>query len=218
MIQLYLNREEDTLRLALVLARVAYADQVLAMIGDLGSGKSFLTRALAHALGVKEDVSSPTFTIMRDYALPEESVTDGSEEKGIIHSGPQRLSRPQRLYHIDAYRLRGASDFVDQGFAELMDAGGLMVIEWANLIEAALPERAWRMHFVVEDADEKNEAKEAGETADFLAWLQSDLAKEDRRRRKLTFSCPNEDERLLREILDEEAWPYEEIFDEDFGL
>lgn len=105
--------EDFGLRLAATLG----AGDVIALIGDLGTGKTTLTKYIARGLGVTETITSPTFTIVSEY-----------------HSG--RLA----LYHFDAYRLQGAEDAFDAGIEEYFCRGGVCVIEWADRIAELLPE------------------------------------------------------------------------------
>jgi tRNA threonylcarbamoyladenosine biosynthesis protein TsaE len=89
---------------------------VLLLIGDLGTGKTTFTQALAAALGIDEPVTSPTFTIMRHYVTRDQHT----------------------LLHIDAYRLRGPAELSDLGIDELLDDGAMAVIEWGDIVAAAV--------------------------------------------------------------------------------
>jgi tRNA threonylcarbamoyladenosine biosynthesis protein TsaE len=97
------------------IARRLKAGSVLALRGGLGAGKTCLVKGIARGLGVKEIVTSPTYTIVSEYegALP--------------------------LYHIDAYRLLGDEDFENCGAAELLAADGVSVIEWSERL-SSLPD------------------------------------------------------------------------------
>ncbi|MDO4553011.1 MAG: tRNA (adenosine(37)-N6)-threonylcarbamoyltransferase complex ATPase subunit type 1 TsaE [Bacillota bacterium] len=99
------------------------AGDIVALSGDLGTGKTTLTQAIAQGLGVKEPVTSPTFAIIKEY-----------------HSG--RLP----LYHLDVYRISGPEDMYELGYEEYFFGGGVCVVEWAELIEELLPESALRIH------------------------------------------------------------------------
>lgn len=111
-----LDSEDATRTLGLEIADALEPGDVVALIGDLGTGKTALTKYIAEGLGVKEEVSSPTFTIIREYK-----------------SG--RLP----LYHFDVYRLGSGEDLLDTGAEELIDGDGACVIEWADIVADALP-------------------------------------------------------------------------------
>lgn len=116
---IHLGSEEETKIFAEELARTLSPGDTVALIGDLGTGKTTLTKYIASALGVTETVTSPTFNIVREY-----------------RSG--RLP----LFHFDVYRIEDADEMYEIGFEEYLYAGGVCVIEWADLIEDLLPEDA----------------------------------------------------------------------------
>ncbi len=120
-----LQNEEDMRTLGLALGKEAQPGDVLALMGDLGAGKTTLTRYIAQGLGITERIQSPTFTIMRMY-----------------HSG--RLP----LYHFDVYRLEGEEDLDELDAEEYFYGEGLCVVEWADLIEGALPENSKIIHLL----------------------------------------------------------------------
>ena len=100
----------------LELARQLRAGDVVALIGDLGSGKTTLTKYIAEGLGICEPVTSPTFTIIQEY------------EGGRLP-----------LYHFDVYRLSGEADLEALGYEEYFYGDGVTVVEWADKISGALP-------------------------------------------------------------------------------
>jgi len=114
-----LKNLNDTEALGLKLAAELEPGDVLALTGDLGAGKTTLTRSIARGLGVKGAISSPTFTIVHEY-------DDG------------RLP----LYHFDVYRVSDSDELFELGFEDYLDGKGVCVIEWADLLEEGLlPER-----------------------------------------------------------------------------
>lgn len=113
---LILNNEDDTRRLGLDIAASCEPGDIIALIGDLGTGKTSLTKYIAEGLGIKEDVISPTFTIVREY-----------------RSG--RLP----LFHFDVYRLSGGDELIDSGAGEYLYGDGVCVIEWADIVADVLP-------------------------------------------------------------------------------
>lgn len=92
---------------------------MIAFRGGLGAGKTTIAKGIARGLGIDDEVTSPTYTIISEY-------------EGRIG-----------LHHIDAYRLAGVSDFEEIGGPELLaDRGALSIIEWSELIEEAIPSGA----------------------------------------------------------------------------
>ena len=103
-----------TEQLGIALGKCLFPHSVLTLTGDLGAGKTTLTKSIAKGLGIKQIVNSPTFTILKIY------------ESGRLP-----------LYHFDAYRLEDAEE--DLGFEEYIDGDGVCVIEWPMYIEDLLP-------------------------------------------------------------------------------
>lgn len=114
------NSVEETRSLGACIGEACRGGEVLALIGDLGAGKTLLAKGLAAGLGVDrpDSVTSPTFVIINEY--------------------PGRL----RLVHIDAYRLGGADDLEALGVAEMMNPGGVVAIEWAGRVAECIPPEA----------------------------------------------------------------------------
>lgn len=111
----WISRSElETMDFASALSEKLHAGDVLALEGDLGAGKTAFTKGLAKGLGVKRNVNSPTFTIIKEYMgrLP--------------------------LYHMDVYRVSEEEE--DLGFDEYFEGEGVTVVEWAHLIQEQLPQ------------------------------------------------------------------------------
>ena len=108
--------EADTYALGVKIGQEAKAGDVYTLIGDLGVGKTALTKGIAVGLGILEPISSPTFTIVQVY------------EEGRLP-----------FYHFDVYRI-GCIDEMDEiGYEDYIYGEGVSLIEWANLIEEILP-------------------------------------------------------------------------------
>lgn len=114
-IDIITNSEETTKEIASSLATYVKPGDVITLEGDLGSGKTTFTKGLAAGLGVKRNVTSPTFTIIKEY-------------NGRIP-----------LYHMDVYRLEHSDE--DIGFTEYFDGDGVTVVEWAKFIEDFMPNK-----------------------------------------------------------------------------
>jgi tRNA threonylcarbamoyladenosine biosynthesis protein TsaE len=109
------NDTNETIRIAKRLAELLDKSDVITLEGDLGAGKTTFTKGLALGLGIKRNVNSPTFTIIKEYK-------DGR----------------MPLYHMDVYRVEDAEE--DLGFDEYFHGDGITVVEWAHLIEDQLPD------------------------------------------------------------------------------
>ena len=115
--RLLLTTEEETKRLGAALGACLRPGDAVLLEGEMGAGKSVLTRAAARALGVTGPVPSPTFTILN------------------IHEG-----RSLRLYHFDLYRLEGEDALYEMGLDEYMPADdGASLIEWPQMAAEAMP-------------------------------------------------------------------------------
>ena len=118
-----IKSEEDTRKFGLELAETAKPGDIIALIGDLGTGKTALTRYIAEGLGITTTISSPTFTIVKEY-----------------NSGRMPL------YHFDVYRLNDGDELLDIGAEDYLYGKGLCVIEWADIVEDVLPENRLTLH------------------------------------------------------------------------
>ena len=115
--KIIINNEEDTRAFGLKLAQKLEKGNVVALIGDLGTGKTTLTKSIAVGLGITEMITSPTFTIVQEY--PE-----------------GRLP----MYHFDVYRINDIEEMYELGYEEYFFGQGVCVIEWADLIMDIIPE------------------------------------------------------------------------------
>ncbi len=107
-------------------ARLRVGDTVL-LYGDLGAGKSELTRGIAEGLGISGPIASPSFTILNVY------------EDGRIP-----------LYHFDWYRLEDAEELFEMGMDEYLCGDGIAVVEWPERCPEAIPQRHLRVHITPE--------------------------------------------------------------------
>ncbi|WP_432353166.1 tRNA (adenosine(37)-N6)-threonylcarbamoyltransferase complex ATPase subunit type 1 TsaE [Sporosarcina sp. A2] len=112
--QIHVTSLEETVRLAHQLAKLLTPPDVVTLEGDLGAGKTTFTQALAKGLGVERTVSSPTFTIIKQY--------EGTYP----------------LNHLDVYRLENSEE--DLGWDELFYGEAISIVEWAQYIEQDLPQ------------------------------------------------------------------------------
>lgn len=124
------SSEKDTFDLGKKLGADAKPGQIVCIDGDLGVGKTVFTKGFAEGLGVKDDVVSPTFTIIQEY-------TDGNIP----------------MYHFDVYRIGHPDEMYDIGYEEYFYGDGVCLIEWSSRIEELLPEES--IHINIEKDLEK---------------------------------------------------------------
>lgn len=123
------NSDLETIELAQNFESEKFPNMIICLNGELGSGKTMFTKGIANALGIKENITSPTFNIIKEY--------DGE------------LS----LYHMDVYRLDGNTDGV--GIEEYFSKGGVVIIEWADTISDILPDERLDIYFKVSSENKR---------------------------------------------------------------
>ena len=121
------NSPAETEALGAAVAKTLKSGDVVALYGGLGMGKTVFVRGLAAGMGLKAEVSSPTFALVHEYG-----------------------GHPP-LVHFDMYRVSGWDDLYSTGFFDYLDSGAILVVEWSENIEAALPENTVRVHFSLLD-------------------------------------------------------------------
>ena len=107
--------EGETIELAQNIESEKFPKMVICLMGDLGTGKTVFTKGFAKAMEIDEEITSPTFNIIKEYTTGE-----------------------LPLYHMDVYRIDGKVD--ELGIEEYFTKGGVTIIEWADMIEDYLPE------------------------------------------------------------------------------
>jgi len=135
LIEIISNSSKETKKVGVALALTLEKEPInlkqaviIALEGDLGSGKTTFIQGLAQGLKVKENVLSPTFVIQKDFSLP--------------------LKNYKNLYHIDAYRLKNPNELLELGFKDLINnSENLIVIEWADKVKKILPKNILMIEF-----------------------------------------------------------------------
>ena len=115
--------EEETRSLGHRIAGRLQRGDVVALYGDLGAGKTVLTKGIGSALGIGQDlITSPTFTLLNEYTSAE-----------------------MPLFHFDAYRIEAPEEFYDLGYEDYFFGDGVCIVEWAGKVELLLPGDAVRL-------------------------------------------------------------------------
>jgi tRNA threonylcarbamoyladenosine biosynthesis protein TsaE len=122
---------DQTRLLAGALARLCAPGDVLLLVGDLGAGKTTFAQGFGAGLGVPDPVTSPTFTLVRQYPVPPPA-------SGTGHGGGPVRS----LVHADLYRLDHLHEIVDLGLGELVEDGAVALVEWGEAAGPVLGDRA----------------------------------------------------------------------------
>lgn len=124
------STSQETEQLGVSIAQALQGNEVIAYFGGLGMGKTTLTRGIANGLNTTDDVSSPTFALVNEYKAK------------------------FNIYHFDMYRIKSWDDLYSTGFFDYLD-NGILIVEWSENIEAALPDNTVRI--VISKGDTDNE-------------------------------------------------------------
>ena len=117
MLTFYTSSAEETIELGKKIGSLLQKGDVIALQGTLAAGKTTITKGIALALGIEEEITSPTFCLISEYygKMP--------------------------LYHMDVYRLEGTEDFINLGTDDMIYGDGVCLIEWSEKIMDELPEK-----------------------------------------------------------------------------
>lgn len=130
MMQIKINGLEETKEFGIKLGKLLNSGDILCLNGDLGAGKTTLTKSIGIGLGVTDYITSPTFALINEY-------------EGRVP-----------VYHFDVYRLENVEDLYDLGFDDYFYGKGVCIIEWADKIEKLLPEE--RIVLDIEKGEDEN--------------------------------------------------------------
>jgi len=134
MLTLTSNSPDQTQKIAEKLAQLLKGGAVLCFYGNLGSGKTTFIQGLAKGLGIKENITSPTFVLLKQYRIKK---TKKQKNKKTCRSA---LHAPKNFYHLDCYRLSSVNEALDLGIEEIWDdPSNIIAIEWAEKINDILP-------------------------------------------------------------------------------
>ena len=124
-IQIQVNSADQTLKLGEIIGKSLKPGSIIALVGELGAGKSVLVKGIAKGLDVEEEPNSPTFVIMNCY--------DG------------RLP----LFHFDLYRVVDEDELIEMGYEEFFFGKGVAAVEWADRVPGIFPEEAIEIEIAI---------------------------------------------------------------------
>lgn len=134
----------QTQRLGMRLGELLHGGELILLDGQLGTGKTTFTQGLARGMGITEIVSSPTFTLLKEYqGQPVPIMESGQNTLPSQPSSQQHIGPP--LYHFDLYRLEDPEEIIDLGFEDYFYSSGSCVIEWADKADLLWPEEHLRI-------------------------------------------------------------------------
>ena len=127
LLELRARTAEETREVGEAMSASLRARDAVVLTGELGAGKTTFVQGVARGLGIEDQVSSPTFTLVKEY-------------RGILD-----------IAHVDVYRLERVQDVVDLGLDELGDGEGVLLVEWGDAVEDLLPDERLRVELTTED-------------------------------------------------------------------
>ncbi|MGB3728006.1 MAG: tRNA (adenosine(37)-N6)-threonylcarbamoyltransferase complex ATPase subunit type 1 TsaE [Thermodesulfobacteriota bacterium] len=127
-LELQLNSSNETLKLGEIIGKSLNPGSIIALVGDLGAGKTVLVKGIAKGLGVQEEPNSPTFVIMNSY-------------EGRIP-----------LYHFDLYRLSDEEELLGIGYDEYFFGNGVAAVEWADRVQEIFPDHTLRIEISIPES------------------------------------------------------------------
>jgi tRNA threonylcarbamoyladenosine biosynthesis protein TsaE len=131
-LELQLNSSDETLKLGEIIGKSLNPGSIIALVGDLGAGKTVLVKGIAKGLGVDEEPNSPTFVIMNSY-------------EGRIP-----------LYHFDLYRLSDEEELLGIGYDEYFFGNGVAAVEWADRVKEIFPEHTIKIEINILESDSED--------------------------------------------------------------
>lgn len=156
---------EETQTLGKKLGKTLKRGDVIALVGDLGTGKTCLTQGIARGVGIASDeiVNSPSYILINEYngAIP--------------------------IYHIDLYRLEDSEEIAELGLSEYIESDGICIIEWAERMSDLLPDTCIKIHITLADPDS---SYGGDEREPILKNLEDEVDEEDKITRHIDIQYP----------------------------
>jgi len=138
------NNSIETQKLAESFVKRLKSGDVLALYGNLGSGKTTFVQGLAKGLGIKKRIISPTFIIVREYNFKSQA----SALRLISRQELKNTNQNSKLfYHVDLYRVESEKEVRELGIEEIVKGKDIVAIEWAEKMQSLLPKKRWDVRF-----------------------------------------------------------------------
>jgi tRNA threonylcarbamoyladenosine biosynthesis protein TsaE len=135
-----LTSEQDTKNFAKEFAKNLQGGQTLGLVGQLGAGKTFFTKAIGKALGITETIKSPSFNLLKIYSIKFPSFKEGLGE----------VKQIKTIVHIDCYRLNNSDELIEIGFLDYLNSPNtLVIVEWADKVKNILPKNTVWLKFEI---------------------------------------------------------------------
>jgi tRNA threonylcarbamoyladenosine biosynthesis protein TsaE len=131
-LELQLNNSDETLKLGEIIGKSLIPGSIIALVGDLGAGKTVLVKGIAKGLGVQEEPNSPTYVIMNSY-------------EGRIP-----------LYHFDLYRISSEDELFGIGYDEFFFGDGVTAVEWADRVQGIFPEDTIKIEITIPESESED--------------------------------------------------------------
>ena len=140
----------QTQRLGMRLGELVRGGELLLLEGSLGTGKTTFTQGLARGIGITEVISSPTFTLLKEYpGQPGPTAQREQAQATLQHRQQERHRAGPALYHFDLYRLDDPEEILDLGFEDYFFGNGVCVVEWADKAELLWPAEHLRLRMKI---------------------------------------------------------------------
>jgi len=131
-LELQLNNSDETLKLGEIIGKSLIPGSIIALVGDLGAGKTVLVKGIAKGLGIEEEPNSPTYVIMNSY-------------EGRIP-----------LYHFDLYRVSSEDELFGIGYDEFFFGDGVTAVEWADRVQGIFPEDTIKIEITIPESESED--------------------------------------------------------------
>ena len=124
---------------------------IFALYGGMGAGKTTFINALCHLLGVEDYTGSPSFAIVNEYKISQESRVESLNVQCSMFN-----AQCSKVYHFDFYRIKSLAEVYDIGYEDYFYSGQPCFIEWPELIEPLLPDDTVSVHITINDDQSRN--------------------------------------------------------------